>query len=787
MLQRAARGALALTMLVIAAILLQSGAPVATGVVGSAAHVLQELGVPLWASSQRRVEFVLNVGMFAVPAALGVIGFPRHPWANWVVYGFGVSVVAELLQLEVVPGRSAQFEDVVANTGGALLGVGTGVLLRRWAGRYQERDKGRATPKLWNPQQKSGGRGMLGWLFGEHGHGGSMSEADVSGGRDRWFANLVRSRRVWVMAAFDAAAIAVAYSGFALARYAEIEISWFRAVLVVLAVIATHVGLGIWLKVYRGRWEVGSSAETLALACMSLAGLAVAELVTFFGFAQGLSRSVPVAAALGSFALMMLARAQWRVYVRGFDYVASEDARRTLVVGADKRARQLVLTMRTDATSPYEPVGMVDDDPWRRHLSDHGVRVLGTTSDLARVCEQHDVEVVVVADSGIGKEALGEVSRQAAELGVPVKVLPRVGELLDSRVTIRDVRDINMADLLGRGQVDTDLDAISHFLTGKKVLVTGAGGSIGSELCRQLSGWDIAELMMLDRDESALHGVQLSISGHGLLDTKDVILCDIRDADALLEIFEDRRPDVVFHAAALKHLPMLQQYPAEAHKTNVLGTINVLAAANAIDVEHFVNISTDKAADPTSVLGLSKRVAERATADVATNATGSYISVRFGNVLGSRGSVLTAWTSQIAAGGPVTVTHPDMTRYFMTIAEACQLVLQAGAIGRDGEVLILDMGQPMRIDDVAKQLIAQSGQQIDIVYTGLREGEKLDEILIAGGEADSRPFHPLITHVDVPPLSPEVPMSLTEPTSKEHMVNVLRDWVHLPHHAQVPQ
>jgi FlaA1/EpsC-like NDP-sugar epimerase len=608
-----------------------------------------------------------------------------------------------------------------------------------------------------------------------------MSDASsVLGRLERVFAHRLRSRRAWVLGVFDVLAIFVSYACFMLARYWNIDVPWGEAAMVAVIAALGHVLAGFATKVYRGRVVVGSSQETVAVALMSLTGLLAAEAVTFFGFASGLSRTVPMAASTGALVLMLLARAQWRVYVSDLDFVDSEDAKRTLVIGADESARQLLHSMRTEPGSQYVPVAMIDDDPWRRHLEVQGLRVQGTTRDLERVCERFGVEAVVVADRGLGKERLNDLTRRVGGLGLTLKVVPGVAELLDGRVSIRDVRDINMADLLGRGQVDTDVDSIAHFLKGKRVLVTGAGGSIGSELCRQLNNWDIAELMMLDRDESALHAVQLSISGHGLLDTDDVILCDIRDAAAVRTIFEERRPEVVFHAAALKHLPMLQQYPGEAYKTNVIGTINVLDAAAAIDVEHFVNISTDKAADPSSVLGLSKRIAERATADVALRAPGSYISVRFGNVLGSRGSVLTAWASQIAAGGPVTVTHPDMTRYFMTIAEACELVLQAGAIGRDGEVLILDMGEPMRIDDVARQLIAQSGERVEIVYTGLREGEKLGEILIAGAETDSRPFHPLITHVDVPPLSCRISASADGVETKAEVMELLREWVNLP-------
>jgi FlaA1/EpsC-like NDP-sugar epimerase len=258
---------------------------------------------------------------------------------------------------------------------------------------------------------------------------------------------------------------------------------------------------------------------------------------------------------------------------------------------------------------------------------------------------------------------------------------------------------------------------------------------------------------MLDRDESALHAVQLSLQGRALLDSAELILADLRDPEAIREVFATRRPQVVFHAAALKHLPLLERYPAEAVKTNVWGTQTVLDAAR--DVEKFVNISTDKAANPISVLGYSKRITERLTAYASMVAPGTFLNVRFGNVLGSRGSVLTAFQAQAAAGGPITVTDPEVTRYFMTVQEAVALVIQAAAIGGDAEALVLDMGDPVRIADVAAQLAEQAPGPVEIVYTGLRPGEKLHEELFADGEQDLRPLHPLISHVKVPPLNPE--------------------------------
>ncbi|MGN9843378.1 polysaccharide biosynthesis protein [Nonomuraea sp. H19] len=331
--------------------------------------------------------------------------------------------------------------------------------------------------------------------------------------------------------------------------------------------------------------------------------------------------------------------------------------------------------------------------------------------------------------------------------------------LLDEAVGITETRAFCIpSDILGRNPIDTHVPSNAGYLSGKRVLVTGAGGSIGSELCRQLHRLGQSQLVMLDHDDSALHAVSLSISGRGTHDGSGLVLTDIRDSDSLMSVFVKYQPQVVFHVAALKHLPMLERFPHEAWKTNVLGTLNVLAAAEVVGVERFINISTDKAANPTSVLGVSKRLAERLTAWKARNAVcGAHVSVRFGNVLGSRGSVLHAFTAQISAGGPVRVTHPDVTRFLMTIHEACRLVIHAGAIVRNGEgvALVLDVGKPVRIADIARQMIEASGKPIEIVYTGLQPGEKLHEDLLGKDERDERPSHPLIIQVAVPPMAPD--------------------------------
>jgi FlaA1/EpsC-like NDP-sugar epimerase len=348
-----------------------------------------------------------------------------------------------------------------------------------------------------------------------------------------------------------------------------------------------------------------------------------------------------------------------------------------------------------------------------------------------------------------------------------------VRDLIEGQVDASDIRDVTTADLLGRHEIDTDLEAIAGYLTGKRVLVTGAGGSIGSELCKQIYRFAPERLLMLDRDESALHGVQLAIEGRALLTSPDLILCDLRDRQAVQEVFTRLRPDVVFHAAALKHLTLLEQNPREAVKTNVWATLDLLEVTAKAGVKRFVNISTDKAADPCSVLGYSKRVTERLTSYYGSTAPGTYLSVRFGNVLGSRGSMLTTFQSQIERGGPLTVTDPHVTRFFMTIEEAVQLVVQAGAIGNNGEALVLDMGKPVVIAEVARLMAARSDRRIAIEFTGLRPGEKLHEVLLAEHEDDVRPAHPLISQVPVPALDPNRARSLDVFAGKERLVEDL--------------
>ena len=515
---------------------------------------------------------------------------------------------------------------------------------------------------------------------------------------------------------------------------------------------AVQLTIGLGSGLYRRRWRYGSIDEVAALVITSsVTTVVVAAFNNWIFDPRLLPMSAIWFAGVVGLVLMAGIRYAWRLLLERRNRPGI-DADRMIVFGAGDGGDQAIRAMLQAPHSPYLPVAILDDDPLKKRLSIKGVRVLGGSSDIAEVAKAVSATVFLVAMPSIDGELLTRITKEAENSGLIVKVLPAVDQLLSGDISVDDIRDLTEADLLGRHQIALDLSSIAQYLAGRRVLVTGAGGSIGSELCRQLSKFNPKELMMLDRDESALHEVQLSMTGSAMLDTPDVILCDIRDQIGLEKIFVARRPEVVFHAAALKHLPMLEQYPIEAFKTNVIGTLNVVRACKLVSVARFVNISTDKAADPTSVLGYSKRIAEKITSTVTStdSQAGVYVSVRFGNVLNSRGSVLTTFREQISRGGPVTVTHPDVTRYFMTIPEAVQLLIQAGALGSQAEVLVLDMGKPVRILDVAERMIAQSQKKIEIKFSSLRVGEKIDEDRLGVGEDDRRPFHKLISHTNVP-------------------------------------
>ncbi len=483
---------------------------------------------------------------------------------------------------------------------------------------------------------------------------------------------------------------------------------------------------------------------------LTFTAAAITLLGTIFVFLVNpapIPRSVPFIAGAIALTLMLGGRFTLRAYRQRS--IFSSDGERVLIYGAGDSGDQIIRQMLATPSSKFTPVALLDDNTKKMNLRIHGIRVVGTSADLEQVTRRTGATTLVVAIAGVGSKQLLEIDRRCKALNVDLRVIPTTSEIVGGAIKLGDISHVTDEDLLGRRPIGADEAGILEMLKGKRIIITGAGGSIGSELARQVHRYQPAFVGILDRDESAIHATQLSIDGQGLLNSDTLILADIRDRDWIREIMKTTDPDIVFHAAALKHLPLLERFPEEGHKTNVIGTQNVLEAAQECNVNVFINISTDKAADPSCVLGHTKLMAERMTASVQSNNGDRYISVRFGNVLGSRGSVLTAFRHQIANGGPVTVTDPEVTRYFMTIPEAVHLVLQAAVIGDHSETLILDMGEPIKIDDVAKLMIEKSGRDINIVYTGLRAGEKTAEVLFATGEVAVTKSHPLIFHTRV--------------------------------------
>lgn len=559
--------------------------------------------------------------------------------------------------------------------------------------------------------------------------------------------------------------------GLACMDAAALIVSWFLVVslfgrvwggeffLLLPMLIIGQFALGYLLSLYRNRYQLGSDHELRNQGMVAAVLFAAASLA---GIVPEYREDIPwlLLAVLFAQALMVFARQLIRVLRQLRLIPVSGEP--VVIVGAGDLGASLVSQMMADPLSPYRPVAVVDDDPSKFRQLIHGVPVRGSTSAIAEVVASTEAAGVIVGIADAPAKVFASLVQRLDSEQIWVRAVPSPLDMLSSDVGIADIRDLDVTDLIGRPAAEPESEQISQLVEGRTVLVTGAGGSIGSELCRIISRHDPRRLIMLDRDESELHSLCMSLEGRALMDSPDLVLADIRDFQALDHAFAELKPDIVVHAAALKHLPMLESYPAEGWKTNVHGSLNVLKAARKHGVGRFVNISTDKAANPSSELGRSKFVAERFTAHFAAATGLPYVSVRFGNVLGSRGSVLISFADQIRRGGPLTVTHPEVTRFFMTIPEACLLVLRAAALGGSGQTQVLDMGEPVRIVDLAKRLMAVAGRTCPIVYTGLRAGEKMNEELFSPEELDRTSENGVSWTVDVPPLDPE---AVPDPTA----------------------
>ena len=555
---------------------------------------------------------------------------------------------------------------------------------------------------------------------------------------------MINAHRFWLILLFKVLIISMAlYMAFLLRFDFQLPDRFLKTYFLLLPFALVVKFPIFWQQgLFRGWWRYVSMADVILLARANLfasMGFTLA-LVFFLDRLAGVPRSVLLLDGAFCFALMagtrFLTRAARENYLPDFTGERRLETT-TLIIGAGTAGQVIAREIRQNPTLKKRIVGFIDDDLQKQGHHLVGFKVLGTLEDLSAICRREKIQEIIVAiPSATGKEMRAIVER-CETLQIAFKTLPGIGDLIDGRVSIQQVRDVALDDLLGREPIHLDLERIRAFVEGKRVLVTGAAGSIGSEICRQVCRFNPARIILFDNAESPLFNIHRELAGSYPQLHHTAIIGDIRDRARVEGVFDNCLPQVVFHAAAYKHVPLMENNPAEAANNNTRGTRVVAEAADSFHVESFVMISTDKAVNPTNVMGASKRAAELFVQSLARQSRTRFVTVRFGNVLGSAGSVIPIFKEQIARGGPVTVTHPEVTRFFMTIPEATQLVLQAGSMGVGGEIYLLDMGESVRIVTLAEELIQLSGfrpyEDIEIKFTGLRPGEKLyEELLIAG-------------------------------------------------------
>ncbi len=518
--------------------------------------------------------------------------------------------------------------------------------------------------------------------------------------------------------------------------------------------LAAYYMFSYFLNLYWRDWEYASVYEVITVVKCVSAAVIVSTVTGIVWFKTLVTWQFVVVLWLLLVCAVGGVRLSMRIFREYFvDSVVMENAKPTLIVGAGAAGTLLVRQMLMHPKMRMMPVAFVDDDPEKQRKDIYGVRILGTTKDIEKIVQHMGITKVVIAMPSLPNKKLNEVYDIARKTGAECVILPNIDEVMSGNLHVQQLRNVEIEDLLGRDPVELDQTLIEKQLRGKRILVTGAGGSIGSEICRQVSSFRPKELIILGHGENSIYQLNMELLGKYAEHFRITpVIADVQDRKRIFEVMEKYRPDVVYHAAAHKHVPLMEINPREAVKNNILGTRNVAEAANHAKVKTFVMISTDKAVNPPNIMGATKRLCEMIVQDMATKSDSTkYVAVRFGNVLGSRGSVIPLFKKQIAKGGPITVTHPDIVRYFMTIPEAAQLVIQAGSLARGGEIFVLDMGKPVRIVDLAKNLIRLSGyseDDIEIKFTGLRPGEKMYEELLNEGEINPKQIFPKI-HIGI--------------------------------------
>ena len=513
-------------------------------------------------------------------------------------------------------------------------------------------------------------------------------------------------------------------------------------------------------KQYRGWWRYVGISDLIGIAAASLVStfvilglwftmLNTPSLRRAFTNLTEVGQGVFMADMFGTVLLLAGLRMVIRLYYEEFRTVEGSRLKRFLIVGAGDAGEALLREIHRMPVAQYDVIGFIDDDAVKQGTNIHGIPVLGRVEGLPEICGDRNIEEIAIAMPSARPTELRRVVQFCTGTKIRFRTVPSITDIASGKFTVSQIRDVDINDLLGRETIELDLDLIEAYIKDKTILVTGAGGSIGSEMCRQVCHFGPRLLLLVEQAENPLFYVQRELSSEFSEVPMKAIVCNITDKQRVEELFKEHKPEVVIHAAAHKHVPLMELNPGEAIKNNVVGTRVVADVADAYGTTNFVMISTDKAVNPTSIMGASKRIAEMYIQDLNRTSNTHFVTVRFGNVLGSEGSVVPIFKKQIADGGPVTVTHPEMKRYFMTIPEASQLVLQAATMGQGGEIFVLDMGEPVKIVDLARELIALSGfrpgEDIEMVFTGPRPGEKLFEELRIEGEDMQRTTHPKIS------------------------------------------
>ncbi|MBP2241876.1 FlaA1/EpsC-like NDP-sugar epimerase [Cytobacillus eiseniae] len=514
-----------------------------------------------------------------------------------------------------------------------------------------------------------------------------------------------------------------------------------------LLLLLSHHAFSSIYKLYKKSWQYASIGELIIII----------KTITFSVLSVGLAQHFILQAA--NFRLLIVT---WMFYilliggtrffgriVRNTKMIELNNKKRTLIVGAGSAGTMVARQLLQNKRAELLPIGFIDDD-WKKHgLEILGIPVIGGKNQIERAVKEYEIDNIVIAIPSLNKTVLNQIFQLCMETGKKTQMIPMLEDIMTGRISINQFRDVQVEDLLGRKTIELDVVGISEFITNKVVLITGAGGSIGSEICRQVTNFNPRKVILLGHGENSIYSIKLELE-EGFRHT-GIQFCaeiaDIQDGDKMMNVMNKHQPNVVYHAAAHKHVPLMEDNPEEAVKNNVIGTLNVANAANWNHVESFVMISTDKAVNPTSVMGATKRMAEMIIQNMNQVSKTKFVAVRFGNVLGSRGSVIPLFKKQIQKGGPVTVTDPEMVRYFMTIPEASRLTLQAGALAKGGEIFVLDMGEPVKIIDLAQNLIRLSGknvEEIGIKFTGIRPGEKLYEELLKDDEVHPEQVYPKI-------------------------------------------